>query len=181
EEELVESGQKDEYNQRLVANPETSGRYHSDWLSMMYPRLKLARNLLTEDGLIFISIDDNELNNLRKLCDEIFGESNFIDTIIWKKRYGGGAKEKYLISLHEYVLVYAKNEPCLDNIYVPLTEESILRYYKLKDNNFDKRGPYRTHPLEATKSMGERQNLNYPIHAPDGTLVYPKRQWLWGR
>ena len=181
EEELVESGQKDEYNQRLVANPETSGRYHSDWLSMMYPRLKLARNLLTEDGLIFISIDDNELNNLRKLCDEIFGESNFIDTIIWKKRYGGGAKEKYLISLHEYVLVYAKNEPCLDNIYVPLTEESIQRYYKLKDSNYELRGPYRTHPLEATKSMGERKNLVYPITSPDGTIVYPKRQWLWSR
>jgi len=73
QEELIESGQKDEYNQRLVANPETAGRYHSDWLSMMYPRLKLARNLLADDGVIFISIDDNEIHNLQKICDDIFG------------------------------------------------------------------------------------------------------------
>ena len=77
QEELIASGQKDEYNQRLVVNPETAGRYHSDWLSMMYPRLKLARNLLNEEGVIFISIDDNEVHSLRKLCDEIFGEINF--------------------------------------------------------------------------------------------------------
>lgn len=78
DEELVESGQIDELNHRLVANPETSGRYHSDWLSMIYPRLKLARNLLTEDGVTFISIDDHEIHNIRKICDEIFGEGNFI-------------------------------------------------------------------------------------------------------
>src|SRR5690554_2308876 len=88
-EELFEGGQKDEHNQRLVANPETAGLYHSDWLSMMYPRLNLARNLLKEEGVIFISIDDNEVHNLRKVCDEIYGEANFVDTIIWKKRYGG--------------------------------------------------------------------------------------------
>jgi adenine-specific DNA-methyltransferase len=181
EEYKAESGQKDENNQRLIANPETSGRYHSDWLSMMYPRLKLARNLLSENGLIFISIDDKEIHNLRKLCDEIFGESNFIDCVIWKKRYGGGAKEKYLISLHEYVLVFAKNEACLENLFIPLTPESIDRYYKLKDENYNKRGAYRTHPLEATKSMGERKNLVFSIQAPDGTLVNPKRQWLWGK
>jgi len=175
------SGLINEYNERLVANPVTSGRYHSDWLTMMYPRLKLARNLMLEDGLIFISIDDKEVHNLRKLCDEIFGESNFIDCVIWKKRYGGGAKEKYLISLHEYVLVYAKNEESLENLYVPLTDESIERYYKLKDSNFETRGPYRTHPLEATKSMGERKNLVFEIPAPDGRMVAPKRQWLWGK
>src|SRR5690554_1969509 len=83
QEELFEGGQKDERNQRLVSNPETSGRYHSDWLSMMYPRLKLARNLMKDDGVIFISIDDNEVHNLRKLCDEIFGESNFLANVIW--------------------------------------------------------------------------------------------------
>lgn len=85
EEELLESGQKDEYNQSLVANLETNGRYHSDWLSMMYPRLKLARNLLTDDGIIFISIDDNEVHNLRKICDEIFGEGNFRNQIILRR------------------------------------------------------------------------------------------------
>jgi adenine-specific DNA-methyltransferase len=176
-----ESGQIDEHGKRLVANPESAGRYHSDWLSMMYPRLKLARNLLTDDGVIFISIDDNEIHNTRKLCDDIFGETNFIDCLVWKKRYGGGAKEKYLISLHEYVLVFAKNIDGLDNFEIPLTDESIKRYYKLKDKNFALRGPYRTHPLEATKSMGERKNLVFGIEAPDGTIVNPKRQWLWGK
>jgi adenine-specific DNA-methyltransferase len=177
---LQESGQLDEYKQRLVSNPDTAGRYHSDWLSMMYPRLKLARNLLKEDGLILISIDDNEIHNTRKLCDEIFGESNFIDCIIWKKRYGGGAKEKFLISLHEYTLVFAKNIESLQNFEIPLTEDSIKRYYKLTDHNSPIRGPYRTHPLEATKSMGERKNLVFGIKAPDGSIVMPKRQWLWG-
>ena len=181
EEHLEESGQKDEYNQRLVANPETAGRYHSDWLSMMYPRLKLARNLLTDDGVIFISIDDNEIHNVRRLCDEIFGEVNFIDCMIWKKRYGGGAKEKHFISLHEYTLVFSKNVEQLENFEIPLTQESIKRYYKLKDKNFEMRGAYRTHPLEATKSMGERKNLVFGIEAPDGSVVNPKRQWLWGQ
>ncbi len=139
--ELLASGQIAENNQRLVVNPETSGRYHSDWLTMMYPRLKLARNLLSDDGLIFISIDDNEIHNARKLTDEIFGESNFIDCVIWKKRYGGGAKEKFMISLHEYILVYAKNVNGLENFEIPLTPESIERYYKLKDSNFELRGP----------------------------------------
>src|SRR5690606_37551996 len=102
------SGDYDEYKQRLVVNPETSGRYHSDWLSMMYPRLKLARNLLKEDGVIFISIDDNEVHNLRKVCDEIFGEGNFVGiiTIIVKpegRRYGHIAKT------HESLLVMAKD------------------------------------------------------------------------
>lgn len=106
EEELIESGQKDEYNQKLVANPETSGRYHSDWLSMMYPRLKLARNLLTEDGVIFISIDDNEVHNLRKICDEVFGEGNFIANLVWKS---GGTSSAHFTKEHEYILVYSRN------------------------------------------------------------------------
>jgi adenine-specific DNA-methyltransferase len=181
DDELFESGQKDELARRLVVNPEASGRYHSDWLSMMYSRLKLARNLLKENGLILISIDDKEIHNLRKVCDEIFGEMNFIDCVIWKKRYGGGAKEKYLISVHEYVLIYAKDESHLDNLFIPLTEESISRYYKQNDANFEKRGPYRTHPLEATKSMGERKNLVFDIPVPDGSMASPKRQWLWSR
>jgi len=178
---LRDSEQIDQEGNRLVANTDSNGRFHSDWLSMMHPRLKLARNLLKDDGVIFISIDDGEVDNVRKLCDEVFGRDNFIDTIIWKKRYGGGAKEKYLISLHEYVLMYTKSKQHLENIYVPLTEDSIKRYYKLKDSNSHIRGSYRTHPLEATKSMGERQNLVFNIPAPDGTMVAPKRQWLWGK
>jgi len=162
-------------------NSKDSGHYHSNWLSMMYPRLFLAKNLLKDDGVIFVSIDDNEVHNLRLLMNEVFGEENFIDCIIWKKRYGGGAKEKYLVSLHEYILVYAKNIVDLPEIYIPLEQKSIDRYYKLKDSNHNKRGPYRTHPLEATKSMGERKNLIYPIPAPDRTEVMPKRQWLWAK
>lgn len=181
EEFLRRSNQKDSQGNRLIANTEANGRFHSDWMSMIYSRLKLSRNLLRDDGLIFISIDDGEYQNLRKICDEIFGEDNFVDNIIWKKRYGGGAKEKFLVSLHEYTLVFAKNIDALENIYVPLTEESIKRYYTQKDENFKRRGPYRTHPLEATKSMGERKNLVFPIAGPDGTEILPQRQWLWSK
>ena len=162
-------------------NRKENGQYHSNWLNMMLPRLYLARNLLRDDGVIFVSIDDNEAANLKLLMDEVFGAENFIDCLIWKKRYGGGAKEKYLVSLHEYVLFYAKNIEQLEPIFIETSEESIDRYYKLKDDNFKIRGGYRTHPLEATKSMGDRPNLIFPIKAPDGTLVFPKRQWLWGK
>ena len=165
----------------LVSNPKSSGKYHANWLSFMYPRLRVAKDLLKEDGLIMVSIDDNEAVNLKQMLDEVFGNENFIETVIWKKRYGGGAKEKYLVALHEYVYIYAKNINEVDNITVPLTEESIKRYYKLKDNNFNLRGAYRTHPLEATKSMGERKNLVYGIPGPNGVEIMPKRQWLWGK
>lgn len=109
QDELLESGQKDESNQRLVVNPETSGRYHSDWLTMMYPRLKLARNLLTDDGVIFISIDDNEVHNLKKICDEIYGEVNFVGTITWLKKRKGSFLSKKIVSITEYCLVYGKS------------------------------------------------------------------------
>lgn len=178
---FVKSKERDENDNRLVANTTANGRFHSDWLSMIYPRLRLARNFLRDDGLIFISIDDNEVANLRKVCDEIFGEQNFIDCIIWKKRYGGGAKEKYLVSMHEYVLLYAKNKESIDDIFVPLTTESIDRYYKLKDINYPTRGPYRTHPLEAGKAVDARPNLVFPIPAPDGSTINPKRQWYWSK
>lgn len=166
---------------QLSSNTESSGRFHTDWLNMIFPRLKVARSLLTEDGIIFISIDDGEISNARRLCDEVFGEENFIDTMIWKKRYGGGAKEKYLVSLHEYVLVYARDLSSIQEIFVPLSEASVDRYYTLRDEYFEERGPFRTHPLEAMKSFEDRPNLSYPIPAPDGTQLWPKRQWRWGR
>lgn len=178
---LIRSTQQDEKGNRLVANTESNGRFHSDWMSMIYSRLKLARNLLREDGIIAISIDDAEYQNLRKICEEVFGEDNFVDNVIWKKRYGGGAKEKFFVSLHEYALIFAKNIVNLENFNIPLTEESIKRYYTQKDNNFALRGPYRTHPLEATKSMGERKNLVYPITGPNHEEIYPQRQWLWSK
>ena len=164
---------------KVDSNSESDGRYHSHWLNMMFSRLLLARELLRDDGVIFISIDDNEVHHLRKLCDEVFGESNFVDSIVWKKRYGGGAKEKHLVTLHEYILVYAKNIDFIGEIFIPLTEESIARYYKLRDSNFDIRGPYRTHPIEAGKAVDARPNLVFSVVAPDGTKILPKRQWYW--
>lgn len=134
EEELLQSGQKDEYGQRLQANPETSGRYHSDWLSMMYPRLKLARNLLTDDGVIFISIDDNEVHNLRKICDEIFGEGNFVGQIVLKSNPKGSQSESYLAGLHEYLLVYSRDMFQADIIGHKLSE-NMIGEYKLLENN----------------------------------------------
>ena len=175
------TGQIDGDKQKLSSNTEASGRFHTDWLNMMYPRLKIARNLLRRDGIACISIDDCERDNLRAACNEIFGEDNFIESIVWKKRYGGGAKEKYLVSLHEYVLVYARDINELGNLYVPQSSEAINRYYKKCDRNFEKLGPYRTHPLEATKSMGDRPNLVFPIVGPEGVKILPKRQWLWSQ
>jgi adenine-specific DNA-methyltransferase len=160
---------------------EDDGFRHSKRLSFMEKRLNIARSLLKDDGLIFISIDDNELAPLTMLCNEIFGEANFIDNIIWKKRYGGGAKEKYLVTLQEYILVYAKNISAIEEITVPLSQESIDRYYKMKDENYNVRSGVRTHPLEANKTLDERKNLVFPITAPDGADVYPKRQWLWSK
>lgn len=175
------TGQIDGAGRKLTSNTEASGRFHTDWLNMIYPRLKLARNLLRNDGLICISIDDFERDNLRKVCDEVFGEENFVESIIWKKRYGGGAKEKYLVSVHEYILVYARSIADLGELYIPQSAEAIERYYTKRDKNFERRGPYRTHPLEATKSMGDRPNLVFPISGPDGAKIMPKRQWLWSK
>ncbi|MBR9808736.1 MAG: site-specific DNA-methyltransferase [Alphaproteobacteria bacterium] len=177
---LKYTGQKDGEGFKTSSNTESSGRFHTNWLNMMLPRLKLAKNLLQQDGLIFVSIDDNEVENLKFLMNEIFGEENFVDSIVWKKRYGGGAKEKYLVTMHEYILVYCKDIEFLPDIFVPLSDEQIDRYYKSTDDNYEKRGPYRTHPLEAMKSFDVRENLKFPIPAPDGSEVWPKRQWRWG-
>lgn len=126
-----ESGQISEYNERLVANPETSGRYHSDWLSMMYPRLKLARNLLTNDGVIFISIDDNEMHNLRKICDEIFGENNLLGVIANINNPKGRSDDKFIATAHEYLLVYSKDVSKAKVHGFEPEEKIIKRYNKL--------------------------------------------------
>lgn len=181
EEYLANSGQFDESGKRMVQNTESNGRFHTDWLNMIYPRLKLAKDLLIDEGVVLISIDDCEQDNLRRLCDEVFGRRNFIDTLIWKKRYGGGAKEKYFVSLHEYVLVYCRNIDSLSELFVPLSDESVERYYSKRDSKYTARGGYRTHPLEAGKAMDARPNLVYPIPAPDGTMIMPKKQWLWSK
>lgn len=125
-EELEDSGQVDEEGNRLVTNTESNGRFHSDWLSMMYSRLKLARNLLTENGAIFISIDDNEVENLRKLCDEIFGESNYIGTICWQKKTQPSFLSKKISSIKEYIIFYCKNNPNLISTMGGFTDENKL-------------------------------------------------------
>lgn len=186
EEELVESGQKDEYNQRLVANPETSGRYHSDWLSMMYPRLKLARNLLTDDGVIFISIDDNEVHNLRKICDEIFGEGNFVADIIWQKKTGS-ADSNGLSIVTENILCFAKKK---DNLVLNQDQNAHdIKRFKFTDEYVNERGPFYYDNLDRG-TLGYHISLDYPVQSPDGTLIYPngrKRQyndgwrWKWGQ
>ena len=166
---------------KVTTNTDASGRFHTDWLNMLYPRLRLARSLLSENGLLFLSLDDGEVANARKVCDEIFGEENFVDCMVWKKRYGGGAKEKYLVTLHEYILVYAKSLEEISEIEIPLSEASVERYYTLQDEFFDIRGPYRIHPLEAMKSFEDRPNLCFPIPLPEGGELYPKRQWRWSK
>ncbi|RIV37492.1 site-specific DNA-methyltransferase [Flagellimonas lutimaris] len=134
QEELVDSGQKDEYNQRLVSNPETSGRYHSDWLSMMYPRLKLARNLLTQDGLIFISIDDNEQHNLRRLCDDVFGENNKLGIITNINNPKGRSDDKFIATAHEYIIVYGKASD-YTTVYGFEPDTKITKRYNKEDIN----------------------------------------------
>ncbi|WP_445615516.1 MULTISPECIES: site-specific DNA-methyltransferase [unclassified Gilvimarinus] len=178
---LQYAGLKDREGRTFSTNSANEGRFHTKWLNMMYPRLYLARNLLREDGVIFISIDDNEVENLRRMCDEIFGEENLIECFVWKKSYGGGPKEKYAVTQHEYCLLYARNKEMINEFSLPYDEEKIRRYYKYKDDNHELRGPYRLKPLEATKSMDARPNLVYGIPSPDGEDIFPKRQWLWSK
>lgn len=159
-------------------NSKDSGHYHSNWLNMMLPRLHLARNLLTNDGIIFVSIGEEEQANLRLLLDQVFGEENFISNIIWKKAYGGGAKSKHVVNLHEYVLVYARNKDEIEFIGLPPSND-VHKYYKDKDEKFQQRGPYRKQPL-ATTSMDDRPNLKYPIIFK-GETIYPEKQWQWSK
>lgn len=163
QDELLESGQKDEYNQKLVVNPETAGRYHSDWLSMIYPRLKLARNLLTNDGVIFISIDDNEVHNLRKVCDEVFGEGNFIDAIVWKKTENIKMDSRFLSRNKDYVLSYRKNSLMSEF----QKEQSDVNRFNLEDD----RGKYYFRKLDS-KSAAYRPTLDYVIEN-EGKKYYP--------
>jgi adenine-specific DNA-methyltransferase len=173
ETELFESGQIDEYNQRLVANPETAGRYHSDWLSMMYPRLKLARNLLTDDGVIFISIDDNEVHNLRKVCDEVFGEGNFIAQIVWERAYSPVNLKKHFSENHDFIICYAKNfENTLCN-GLRRTDDANDRYANL-DN--DSRGVWKSSDLSVGPIIQEKV---YEITTPSGRKVLPPNGYCW--
>ena len=124
EEYLANSGQFDEQGNRMFTNAESNGRFHSDWLNMIYPRLKVARDLLTDDGVIFISIDDNEVENLRKVCDEVFGEQNFVDCLHWKKKKQPSFLAKHTAKVMEYVIVYAKNTFKLEKLSVEKVSDS---------------------------------------------------------
>lgn len=151
---------------------------HDKWLCMMFPRLKLLHKLLADDGVIFISIDDNEDNYLSIILEEIFGRNNFVQEFVWKKSYGGGSKSKYVVNLHEKIYCYAKNINLLTEINLPPDEQS-LKYYKFKDEKFALRGAYRLQPL-ATNSMDDRPNLRYPIFH-EGYEIWPEKQWQWSR
>lgn len=137
---------KEVTQQTTKSNPETMGRYHTNWLNMMYPRLRLAANLLRDDGVIFISIDDNEVTNLRKVCDEVFGEENFIGTILWKKKTNGN-NMGFIPPVHDYLLVYARSILDIKDIGYDVTEEYINKTYSNPDN--DPRGAWTTMDLSA--------------------------------
>lgn len=160
----------------MQRNTEANGRFHTDWLNMIYPRLKVARELLSDDGVIFISIDDNEVDNLRKICDEIFGIDNHIETVAWKNKYGAGAKTVGFITAHEYILIYSK-KPITD-ITCEFVGDEREKYNK-KDSKFSIRGPYRTQPL-MTNSLGDRPNLMYSIYY-NGVEIKPRKQWVWSK
>ena len=164
---------------KLSTNTETTGRYHSNWLNMMYPRLKLARNLLTDDGVIFISIDDNEVENLRKICDEIFGEENFINEFIWKKTSNPNSTKNNVGSEHEYILCYSKNFTILNRL--PLDTNDLMKYDKT-DEFENEKGPYKLVNLNKTGTISDkRPNLEYIITAPDGSKIKPNPRWRWSK
>lgn len=161
---------------KMTTNPESSGRYHSDWLTMMYPRLFLARNLLKEDGVIFISIDDNEVANLRLIMDEIFGEENFVAQLIWRKKKAYGRGDKYIIPQTEYILIYHKTE-LLKEFGIPVESEKILKRYKYKD----KKGKYELLPLwhKSPTGLYIRPTLQYKLILDGKNIDSVSGQFLW--
>ncbi|MEA3318667.1 MAG: site-specific DNA-methyltransferase [Bacillota bacterium] len=175
---LMRSGQADEEG-LLTSNPKSGGRYHGNWLNMMYPRLKLARNLLKEDGAIFVSIDDNEQANLKKLLDEIFGEENFVASIVWQKNYSPRNDATNFSDMHDYILVYAKQkrQQKTDKGWVrnllPRSAKQ-LAMYKNPDN--DSRGPWKSENL-TVKSYNKE--YDYPITVPSGRVVHPSQGRAW--
>lgn len=176
---------KEVTQQTTKSNPETMGRYHTNWLNMMYPRLRLAANLLKEDGVIFISIDENEIDNLKKVCNEVFGEENFVADLIWTNKEGGGSSDSKLFRIkHEHILCYCKNLELLTVNGVDISNEE---RYKSSDEFEKIRGKYYLQKL----GMGSIQystSLDYPITAPDGTTIMPadnnngkKACWRWSQ
>ena len=194
---LANSGQFDAEGNRLVQNTESNGRFHTDWLNMIYPRLKLAKELLSLDGLIFISIDENEINNLRKCCDEVFGRNQFVAQITLLCNPKGRSQDKYVANCHEYILIYSKSTLEAGSVSIPKTNEEISKDYPLSDSQ----GFYRELELRNThRDFGKfnRPKLWYPLYVqPDGHVtldeaegsikVYPlwddgfEGCWTWGK
>ena len=180
---IADSGQYDNLGNRLVQNTESNGRFHSDWLNMIYPRLRIARDLLTDDGVIFISIDDSENENIRKICNEIFGESNFIAQFT-RKGSGGRQDSKYFAIVHEYLLCYAKNGDNFVSGKISVENEDYPFFDEEKGLKYK---------LQLLRKWGEnskrenRPNLFYPITDPDGNEHYPMISdiedgcWRWGK
>ena len=167
------TGQVDSEGKNISNNRETSGRYHTDWLNMMYPRLRLARNLLTDDGVIFISIDDNENSNLKKLCDEIFGEDNYVQEIIWNKKFSPQNDAKYFSLNHENIYCYAKSKENFSRNLLPMNDEQRARYKNI-DN--DPRGEWTSGDF-SVKTYNA--TYDYPITTPNGTVTYPPNGRCW--
>ncbi|MGN5581744.1 site-specific DNA-methyltransferase [Stutzerimonas sp. Brlt_13] len=178
---LIRSNQRDATGSRLLANPDTNGRFHSDWLSMMYPRLRLARNLLRDDGVIFITIDDGEVHGLKQVCDEVFGENNFIANLIWQKKFSRANDAAYFSTMHDHILCYAKNSKRNGNgmksweLQLLPRGEDLPAGYGNPDN--DTRGHWTSVVLSA-KSGTEK--LKYEIITPSGRKCLPPDGRYWG-
>lgn len=164
---------KEQTSQASSSNPETNGRFHTDWLNMMYPRLLLSKNLLREDGVIFISIDDREDYNLRKLCNEIFGDSNYIQEIVWQKKFSPQNDAQYFSLNHEILLCYAKHKEDFIRNLLPMSEEQMARYKNL-DN--DPRGNWISSDLTVPRYTPKD---NYPVKSPSGKIFYPSHGRSW--
>ncbi|MGO7338077.1 site-specific DNA-methyltransferase [Rhizobium leguminosarum] len=170
---LYKSNQSDEVGNRLVANTSVNGRFHSDWLTLMYPRLRIARNLLSEDGAIFINIDDSELGNLKKLCDEIFGEANFVANVAWKHTQQSKNDERYFARVYNSLLIYRKSEALL-KFRFPRTDEDNKNY---SNNDNDPKGPWRAGDV---RSPNYRKTLCFEIVTPSGKKIPPPDNgWRW--
>lgn len=181
---LANSGQFDEDGNRLVKNLDSNGRFHTDWLNMIYPRLKLAKDLLSDDGVIFISIDDNEVENLIKLCNEVFAENNFVSTLVWQKKTGA-SDAKGIATITENIVIYAKNQEFFNSTFTKNSESYDINRYKYQDEFYEERGPYYIDNLDRG-GLSYSDSLNYGIICPDGTVTYPNGRkeyvndgWIW--
>ena len=173
QEEDLFAGNIDELGNRYIKNTDSNGRYHSDWCSMIYSRLMVARTLLSEDGVIFISIDDNEVENLRKICDEVFGETNFIAQLIWERAFSPKNDAKFVSNSHDYVLMVAKNSSVFTIGRLDRTEEANARYSN-PDN--DPRGVWMSSDISVKTYNAD---CDYPITTPSGRVVEPPAGRCW--